>query len=212
MFDQLHFEILSAAQKEVWQALVKHSQQLSAVGFYLAGGTALSLQIGHRYSADFDFFSPQRDTTAQILSWIETLSAWQLRDQDSVTIHGESLGVKISMIGGYKFITVDELVTTLDKVNLASVREIGAMKLLSITHRAVIRDYLDLAVIIRDHAGLDDLLGMATKKYGAKFNRLIPLRALVSFDDVIGEWPALLDGTIRHSWQTILRQAVKEAA
>jgi hypothetical protein len=27
-------------------------------GFYLAGGTALALQIGHRVSVDFDFFSP----------------------------------------------------------------------------------------------------------------------------------------------------------
>jgi predicted nucleotidyltransferase component of viral defense system len=29
--------------------------------FYLAGGTALALQIGHRYSVDLDFFSPTED-------------------------------------------------------------------------------------------------------------------------------------------------------
>ena len=29
-------------------------------GFYLAGGTALALQIGHRISVDLDFFSFER--------------------------------------------------------------------------------------------------------------------------------------------------------
>ena len=29
--------------------------------FYLAGGTALALQLGHRRSVDLDFFSPTED-------------------------------------------------------------------------------------------------------------------------------------------------------
>ncbi len=38
---------------------------LTFTGFYLAGGTALALQIGHRVSVDFDFFSPERSDTSQ---------------------------------------------------------------------------------------------------------------------------------------------------
>ena len=35
--------------------------------FYLAGGTGLALQIGHRYSYDFDFF-PKKNLTMRTLS------------------------------------------------------------------------------------------------------------------------------------------------
>lgn len=212
MSSKLHFAILPPAQKNAWQLLTRHSQQLSAAGFYLAGGTALALQIGHRQSVDFDFFSPQNNITETTLVWLEELPNWQLRDMDINTIHGELAQVKLSLIGDYKFPTVDELITTEDQIKLASVREIGAMKLLSVTHRAVIRDYLDLAIIIRDHHRLEDLLNIAEKKHGPKFNRLLPLRALVSFDDVAGEWPKLVDETIKNSWQQILCQAVKKAA
>jgi len=43
--------------------LVLNGFSQTAIGarFYLAGGTALSLQIGHRRSVDLDFFSPTED-------------------------------------------------------------------------------------------------------------------------------------------------------
>ena len=44
-------------QKELWTKLSKHYANLDDWGFYLAGGTALALQLGHRQSVDFDFFS-----------------------------------------------------------------------------------------------------------------------------------------------------------
>jgi len=34
--------------------------------FYLAGGTALALQLGHRRSVDLDFFSQTKDVPALI--------------------------------------------------------------------------------------------------------------------------------------------------
>ena len=37
-----------------------------AQGFYLAGGTALALQVGHRDSVDFDFFSEREFDTARL--------------------------------------------------------------------------------------------------------------------------------------------------
>jgi len=52
MFEQ----ILSKNTKQALDLLIK-SGLLHNV--YLAGGTGLALQIGHRYSDDLDFFSPQ---------------------------------------------------------------------------------------------------------------------------------------------------------
>ena len=41
--------------------LTGFSQSEIGARFYLAGGTALALQIGHRRSVDLDFFSPTED-------------------------------------------------------------------------------------------------------------------------------------------------------
>ena len=95
---------------------------------------------------------------------------------------------------------------------LASVLDIGLMKLLAITHRALVRDYLDLAAIIRDHVPLSTLLKWSKKKYGKAFNPLLPVKALVAFDDIEMEMPVLLDKRLGKEWRTILSQAVQKLA
>jgi len=47
------FAILPVAQKTIWPALAPAAR----AGFVLYGGTALALRLGHRQSADFDFFN-----------------------------------------------------------------------------------------------------------------------------------------------------------
>ena len=51
---ELHWDILG--KKKV--AVLPKLKFLKDRGFYLAGGTALALQIGHRLSADLDFCNP----------------------------------------------------------------------------------------------------------------------------------------------------------
>ncbi len=97
-------------------------------------------------------------------------------------------------------------------VKLAGVLDIALMKLLAITHRATLRDYLDLAVILRDHLELKKIIGASGKKYGKNFNVMAALRALVAFADIDPEQPALLDKSLKASWQKILREAVKKIA
>jgi hypothetical protein len=49
----IHVDILNAAQREVIAHLGK---ALAHTDFYLAGGTAAALQLGHRSSMDLDWF------------------------------------------------------------------------------------------------------------------------------------------------------------
>ncbi|MBI4021972.1 MAG: nucleotidyl transferase AbiEii/AbiGii toxin family protein [Candidatus Andersenbacteria bacterium] len=130
---------------------------------------------------------------------------------DENTVHGQLGQVKASFIGGYKYPLVADTVLA-GKLSLASIPDIGLMKLLAITHRATVRDYLDLAIIIRDHIKLPRLLEMSRSKYGDNFNILVPLRALTSFTDLDPEHPKLFDKSLASSWQLILRKAVKELA
>lgn len=52
----LHFEALPDHTLALLRDL---SSLLGDQGFYLAGGTALSLRLGHRVSVDLDFFTSQ---------------------------------------------------------------------------------------------------------------------------------------------------------
>ena len=51
----MRLEALTDDGKKIWSLLEKFDD------FYLAGGTALALQIGHRVSVDFDFFFKRKD-------------------------------------------------------------------------------------------------------------------------------------------------------
>jgi hypothetical protein len=42
---------------DLWEALIKIQNDVLFKDYYLVGGTAFSLQIGHRLSTDIDLFS-----------------------------------------------------------------------------------------------------------------------------------------------------------
>lgn len=211
MTPDLHFEILPKAQFKVWSILKSEAAALADFGFYLAGGTALALQMGHRWSVDFDFFSTEKSLGGSVRSWIENLPSVTVREADSETVHADLHGVKASFIGAYKYPTVEKVLDA-GGIRLASVLDIALMKLLAVTHRAALRDYMDLAAIVRDRFPLAALIRKSRKKYGRAFNPMLALRALVSFEDIDVEKPFLIDKSLSRSWQKILREAVRKTA
>ncbi|RKY40602.1 MAG: hypothetical protein DRP81_09195, partial [Candidatus Omnitrophota bacterium] len=52
----MYWSILDKKQREI----LKKIGFLKKYGFYLAGGTALALQINHRTSLDFDFYTEKK--------------------------------------------------------------------------------------------------------------------------------------------------------
>lgn len=206
----LHFKVLPAEQQRLWDEFLKQADFLNDHGYYLAGGTGLALQLGHRRSLDFDFFSAQGGLADSTEDWLRGVTPAEVRDRDQNTLHAEAKGVKVSFISAYRYPTVEPLVDG-GSVKLASVVDIALMKLLALTHRAALRDYLDMAAILRSN-DLRKLLELGRKKYGPEMNPMIFLRALVAFEDVDSELPVLLDTTLKKDWQSILRHAVKKAA
>lgn len=211
MTSNLHFEIMPKAQQKAWNVLKSESDKINDLGFYLAGGTALALQIGHRRSVDFDFFSTKKGFTSSLRSWLEKLPGVVLRELSPNTAHVDLAGVKLSFIGAYKYPIVHAF-SHADGIKLASVLDIALMKLLAITHRAALRDYIDVAAIVRDHVPLSVLIQKSRKKYGSAFNPMLPLKALVAFEDLDGEMPLLIDKSLAHSWKKILLDSVKKTA
>lgn len=207
MMPELRFDVLPAAQRTVWEILSKCADQLHADNYYLAGGTALALQLGHRQSVDFDFFSQKTGLADSTLAWLEKMPDFVIRSIDPETIHGNCRQVKLSFIGEYKYPLLDSPLTA-DRMSVASLLDIGLMKFLSITHRATVRDYIDLAALFKHGCALSTLLEASKRKYGTNFNPMVPLRALTAFDDVRGDMPIMLDTSLSSAWQDIIRKEV----
>lgn len=210
----IHLTVLPASQRQVWDILQKDTflSVLESYDLYLAGGTALALQLNHRQSHDFDFFSQQTDISAHLLETaLRCFESVIVRDQDRHTLHIEVQGVKCSFIGNYQYKRIEDL-NTVNKIQLASPIEIGLMKLLAITHRATVRDYIDLAVIIRDVCPLKKLLDISQEKYGKQFNTFLVLKTLVSFDELDSDMPTLIDNSIENTWQEILTSGAGKIA
>jgi len=152
--------------------------------FYLGGGTALALQIGHRDSVDFDFFKKGELDTQKLFGDLGEIfkSHPILKVQEefntlSLIVFDD---IKLSFFG-YKYKLIRGLIYEED-LNLASIEDIGCMKLSAITGRASNKDYIDLYFILQD-IDLAELLEQSSKKF-PDLDRNLILKSLVYFEDV----------------------------
>lgn len=121
--------------------------------YYLAGGTALALHIGHRKSVDLDYFINKEIDTSKLKDAI--LSAFPSADthilfEEKNTLWCTVDGVKISFIS--RFDTLLESAEVVEGFRLAGLKDITVMKLSAICGREEYKDYFDLACI----AGVTD--------------------------------------------------------
>ncbi|MEI7463586.1 MAG: nucleotidyl transferase AbiEii/AbiGii toxin family protein [Candidatus Taylorbacteria bacterium] len=204
----LHLNILD----EKRQAILPLFKDFSKDGFYLAGGTGLALLLGHRDSIDFDFFK-EGDFDTDIL--IENISKIFTSHKLTVTqkeINTVSVlideNIQISFFG-YHHSLLMPLIKA-DHFDIASIIDIGCMKLSAITSRYTEKDYVDLYFILQS-VTLTELLENFIKKY-PNFDKTVILKSLVYFDDLIEE-PILFKENHDVSLETIkefLQKTVKD--
>ncbi|MCC6323912.1 nucleotidyl transferase AbiEii/AbiGii toxin family protein [Candidatus Nomurabacteria bacterium] len=116
--------------------------------FYLAGGTALALLIGHRASIDLDYFINGHIDTLKLKSQITELfpdSNIQFIFEDKDTLWCSIDGVKVSFISRLDILL--EKVLSINDFNLAQIKDLTVMKLSAICSREEYKDYFDLACI-----------------------------------------------------------------
>lgn len=155
--------------------------------FYLAGGTGLALQIGHRDSVDFDFFATGHFDTGKLHERVREACAGRKvekvqeeKDTLSVIINEE---LKVSFLR-YPYPVIDPLIHDAH-VDIASIRDIACMKLSAITGRSVLKDYVDLYFIFQQYP-LREVLAFLAKKMPDQDQNLV-LKCLTYFDDVVSE-------------------------
>lgn len=170
--------ILSSKQKGVLGKLTMFQQN----GCYLAGGTALALQLGHRTSLDFYFYTPQKIENNDIVSPLQqAFSSLEISNLSEGTVQIVASGVNLSLFY-YPYPLVDHLLD-FPPIKLASLQDIAAMKVIAVIQRAKQRDFWDLYYLIR-RLGLSAILQATYKKYPwYEENSKILLKALTYFYD-----------------------------
>lgn len=153
--------------------------------FYLAGGTALALQIGHRYSFDFDFFSIEEFSTLQLKNELTRLGAFRLFQESKGTLEGRINQTRMT----YLYYPYALLHNTIHYQNLrlAAVMDIALMKLSALSGRGSKKDFIDL-YFLKELIRWDDLIQDFEKKYqGSGYNLYHLIKSLAYFTDARNE-------------------------
>lgn len=178
---ETHWETITP---DIRQVMAYLGQQSFIQRFYMAGGTALALQIGHRRSLDLDFFSEMDevlpDTQEEILKALATLSPKTI-ERAIGNLVLEAKGVRLGFFSyGYPLV---EPTQSVEGIALASPMDIGLMKLDAIISRASRKDFYDL-YFIAQIISLDTLLEMGETKYPfARDFEAEAVRGLVFFEN-----------------------------
>lgn len=205
----LHWNAITPAMREVMSAF---SKTPLANEFYLAGGTALALQLGHRLSVDLDYFSQtQSDIPALAEPLRRALKAFAPVLADSawgnlVFLAGE---VRVGFYG-YGYDLVRPLLQT-EAGRLASVEDIALMKMDALLARASRKDFYDLYFIGRQ-IPLRELFDMAAQKYpGVRDFEAQVVKHMAYFERAEQETPPQILEAV--DWETVkdwFRKQAKE--
>ncbi len=176
--------------------------------FYLAGGTAAALHLGHRISVDLDFFGPDPFDSSLLASQLADLGAFRLDRIAPDTLLGDLNGVKISFFR-YRYPLVVEPIVTLG-ARIATLQDIAAMKLDAVSRRGTKRDFVDLFFIAQSGLSLTEALGWYQRKYaGLDVNLVHVVKSLAYFVDAELDPPPQM--LVSFSWEKTKRFFESEA-
>lgn len=179
-------------------------------GFVLAGGTGLALQLGHRRSVDFDWFTEQAlgDPLRLARRFQEDGVALRVESTERGTLHGRVSGIRVSFLEYRYPLIEDPLHLPGLPTPLASIQDIACMKLSAITQRGARKDFVDLYAIGLT-LPLTEMIRLYRRKFGVRDVGHV-LAALTYFDDADRERaPSMRQRTDWSSVKATLRGWVK---
>ncbi|MFQ6113328.1 MAG: nucleotidyl transferase AbiEii/AbiGii toxin family protein [bacterium] len=149
---------------------------------YLAGGTALALQLGHRISYDFDFFTSEEFDEDMFLLKIKEIYDFQLEKIAWRTILGKFGEIRFSIF--YYQYPLLFPAKRFGMINIVDAHDIGAMKIAAISARGSKRDFVDLYFICKEIVSLKEVIQLYDKKYKNLATTAMHIfKSLVYFND-----------------------------
>jgi predicted nucleotidyltransferase component of viral defense system len=174
---------------------------------YLAGGTSLALQVGHRISIDLDFFTQHEFNEAELSTKLSTFPEFIQDGTAKWTVWGK-IGVTKFSIFYYNYPLLEPTVPFAG-IQLASLADIAAMKIHAIEDRGTKRDFIDCYFLAKKYT-LEEMLGFYQKKYGVLEDHMYSiLRSLDYFEDAEkeNEMPRMLTEV---NWEEVKEYFRKE--
>lgn len=176
---KLYFEILDLPRKQIFT-------QLPFLGgsFVLAGGTALALQLGHRFSYDFDLFS-LKPIASKMIFKIREIFGEKIKlivnTPDELSLINSDR-VKISLVH-FPFLPLHRPIQR-DSVFLAHLDDLATNKAYVIGRRGEYRDYVDVFFLLKNGLSLSKIILEAKKRFAGAFSERLFLEQLVYFTDL----------------------------
>lgn len=168
MIQRLYWNTVNDRLKKVLQSTMK---QPELAEFRLVGGTALSLQLGHRLSVDIDLFTeaPYGSVSFQAIQKFFTSNYPYVGIGNSMSGFGGTY-----YVGNSKddFVKVDVFheepfirpCVEVDNIRLAGLEDITAMKLEVVSKNGRKKDFWDLHML-SDHFDLPDMINFHSERY-----------------------------------------------
>jgi hypothetical protein len=202
-----HWEVIPSLLREL---LIEIGQEPFSRRFYLAGGTALALHLGHRVSVDLDFFSEADelldDSRAEIVAALRERRVVDVLEDVVGNLLLEIEGHHVGFFGyGYALLEPPDEIAG---VRVGSLADVGLMKLDAIADRGARKDFYD-AYFISQHISLDRLLDQSPIKY--PYTRgfgMMVLEGIVDFDRADRDAPVETIPPV--AWETIKEFFIQE--
>lgn len=175
----MHIETITSRRIKILDKLKNFHE------YYLVGGTALALQIGHRISVDFDLFSG-KEIPENFLDKVEKVFKdfkiiVKINNSEQLTVEVD--GTKIDFVK-YPFPLISGFMR-FRGINMLKVPEIAAIKARVLGRRPNLKDYLDLYFILKEkHLTLKKIIDIAERKYKDEFDARLFLEQLIYLKDV----------------------------
>lgn len=180
-------------------------------GWYLAGGTALAIQAGHRVSVDLDFFTPRKSFN-EIATERELLATnhWRTSYRERGTIYGALQNAKMSLIA-YPFFIPSKKIARYGHLRILTPADIAVMKIIAISQRGRKRDFVDLYWYCLHREPLSQIImRLGTHYPGQEKNIAHFLKSLAYFADA--DTDPMPKVFFKASWPEIKKFFRREAA
>jgi hypothetical protein len=163
---------------------IKDFPLLKTGGWYLAGGTALALQAGHRQSVDMDFFTAKKKFQEIALERDLLASGnWVTTFRQEGTVYGTFMGAKASFIA-YPFFVPAQPFISCGTMHILHASDIAVMKIIAMSQRGRKRDFVDLYWYCKNREPLEDVIARVPVQYpGQQHNIPHFIKSLTYFDD-----------------------------
>ena len=173
--------------------------------FTLVGGTALALQMGHRFSIDLDFFTPQQIEHDAIALELKSLGKLIETHRNRIMLQVMLDNVKIDFV--HHPHPMIRPISIVENIRMATQEEIAAMKLAAITGRGVKKDFYDLYFLLKKFS-LKQMIDFYIEKYTDR-NYFQMTKSLSYFNDADNsDTPVLFDKKLK--WEEV-KKTIEEA-